>query len=325
MKIVFIGCGNIAHFHADALVAAGASITACAFRSNLNRALDFKNKYGLRNIFADWNEMIISENPDAIWVCASWENSDKLLMPVTTTGLPVFFEKPVALSSDTISRTIKEYPDALGRIQVGFNRRFYSIVQKLKSFLKEKEIINVEVFIPENVNKGDRNMLKYRMIQNSSHIFDLVSYILDDFDIQIESVHKYPFAKNVSTGLMIFGKTTSGCSIYFSSIYNSPLNTTIRFYTADEYIYELRPIERLTVYKGFDVIEPGVTNPIRLYNPRQIISEYETGNGFKPGFFEQASAFLNGTFYGNNSGVPTLSEACRITIMIEKIMKWAVL
>jgi predicted dehydrogenase len=316
----FIGCGSISHFHADVLKKLNVNIVAAAYRSNSDKAELFKTKYGPLNIYSDWRLMIESERLDFVWVTASWDVIDDLLLPVMSYNLPVFFEKPVALSSVRISEALQNFPHLNNKIQVGYNRRFYTLVKELKEILKDKKIINIEVFIPESVKESDTKLLKYRTLQNSSHIFDLLFYIISDFDIRFKHIYKCSDSGAITPGFTAMLETSTKYIIYISSIFNSPQNTAIRFYTDDQQIYELKPVEMLSIYKGFDIIDPTPQQPIRLYNPRLVHRSFEQNDGFKPGFLEQAVQFIENTIYGRNENLPNLISSQKITQVIEEII-----
>lgn len=321
MNIGLIGCGRIAGFHAEAIKAAGAEIVSVAYRSDRNKALEFARQYDIGCVYPDWREMIDSEKPDAIWVLASWDTIDELLLPVLEMGLPVFFEKPVALSSSRIINAIHSFPGMLDAVQVGYNRRFYSVVNTLREYLSVSKVIHAEVFIPESVPLNDASLVRYRTLQNSSHVIDLFLYIFGITAPGIQTKSNIKQSGTVTPGFTAVLDSGFGFSIYLSSVFNSPINTSLRIYTDDERIFELKPLERLNIYQGFDITGPSAEQPVRLYNPRIIHTQYEDAGRFKPGFFEQTEAFLRNTFMRNNESLPNLQSALRVTGLIEQLTK----
>jgi predicted dehydrogenase len=320
MKAGLIGCGKIAHFHADVLQHLGIEIVAAAYRSNLENAKAFQVKYGIPTIYSDWRSMIDNENPDAVWVLADWESIDQMLIPIVAMDLPAFFEKPVALSSSAISDAIAAFPGEISKIQVGYNRRFYDVVKILRNELGSRAILCVEVMIPESVNLSDKKMVHYRTLQNSSHLFDLLIYLLDDNLRVNKYVHKFADHAKSTPGFISLFETHGKIPVYVSSVFNSPVNSSIRICTDDEFMFELKPLEKLTIFKGFSVSEPTADQPIRLYNPKIIKEYYEPVGKFKPGFLSQAEAFLNFTYQGNNKSFPNLQSSLIVTSVIESII-----
>lgn len=319
MRIGLIGCGKIAHFHARALKALGEEIACVSYRANRENAENFSRTFEINRIYSDWEEMVVSEKPDALWVLADWETVDELLLQVLKYGLPVFFEKPVALSSEKIAKAISDYPSHTKSVQVGYNRRFYSVVRRLKEELAGKRVIATEVFIPESVSIADKKLVRYRALQNSSHIIDLLYHIFDDFNPVVKFVTNISEAGHETPGFTAMLDSSGGFGVYISSVFNSPINTSIRIYTDDQTIYELKPLEKLSVYRGFEIIEPNDKQPIRLYNPGVISEIFEPAENFKPGFLEQARAFIDRTSKNNNEGLPNLYSSLRVTRLIEEL------
>ena len=58
MNIGFIGCGNIAHFHADTLTALNQNIVAVSSRKNSPNIVPFSKKYGINRQYTDWQKMV---------------------------------------------------------------------------------------------------------------------------------------------------------------------------------------------------------------------------------------------------------------------------
>ena len=94
--------------------------------------------------------MIRKESLDVLWVMASWDQMDSLLIPLIKTGIPLFLEKPIAVSSKKIREAIHTQLLTNQYIQVGYNRRFYSFIEKIKSIISKGELRSVLVEIPES-------------------------------------------------------------------------------------------------------------------------------------------------------------------------------
>jgi len=62
MKIGFIGCGKIAHFHANVLRELGVNIIAVSARENSPNIVPFTEKYHIPNQYTQWQEMVENES-----------------------------------------------------------------------------------------------------------------------------------------------------------------------------------------------------------------------------------------------------------------------
>jgi myo-inositol 2-dehydrogenase/D-chiro-inositol 1-dehydrogenase len=191
IQVGFIGCGKIASFHADVLVHLGVSIVALTARASTEKALEFKSKYAVRNFYTSWETMVAQENLDALWVIPSWDAIDAMLIPLLGSGLPLFIEKPIALSSEKIAEAIFRFGPLQDLVQIGYNRRFYDFIPILKENIKSKKLNAIEVHIPENsAGIKDDRLRNLLFIQNSSHMMDLLLHILDLPSLHVHKVFK---------------------------------------------------------------------------------------------------------------------------------------
>jgi len=293
MDIGFIGCGNIASYHADVLVDLGHRIRAVTYRSNTRRAEKFAKDYGVDSLYpdSDWEHMTEKVGLDALWVIPSWDQINLIFQDIIETGIPAFFEKPLALDASKIDQVINEYSHAhLSKYQVGYNRRFYNIAEKARKVVREEDVIFVSVNIPEPVDRDNHDRLNYVIFENSSHVLDLKSFILDCYSYQDIQAHRIDRSR--AGGDYWAAYEMDSIPVIVKSVWNSPENFSINVYTESNRIYRLSPLEKLSVVDGFDVKEPTRETPIRTYQPKTVYTEYVTDSGFKPGFEEQISCFL---------------------------------
>lgn len=293
MNIGFVGCGSIATYHANVLKDLGHHLRAVTYKSNTERAEKFAKEHGIANLYvgSDWKRMVQNEKLDALWVIPSWDQIDLMFQEIIDVGIPAFFEKPIALDSTKIDNVIDKYSIShLSNYQVGYNRRFYDISRYLKKKLKTENILFVSVDIPEPVDLNDRKRLEYVVFENSSHVLDLLSFVLGSYDFRNISTRRLDRLRAGGDYLATYN--ISSIPIFIKSIWNSPENFSISVYTETDRIYRLCPLERLSVIKGFDIKEPTLERPIRSYEPKTVFSNYVTHDGFKPGFKDQASWFF---------------------------------
>jgi len=317
MNIGFIGCGDIAHFHADALMALGMNIVAVSARVNSPNLSPFSEKYGINRQYTDWQKMVENENLDALWVVASWNQMDDLLIPLIKTDLPLFLEKPVALSSQKIQKAIVVHENTKQYIQVGYNRRFYPFMNKIKSFIEEGELRSVLVEIPESIDLGNVKKAQNLWLMNSSHVIDLLLYFVGHLRVkynnnQILSGNSIPSSYNAVL------ETEQDKPVHISAEWNTANNFGITFFVNNKQIV-LKPLEMATIYESFEIIEPTKESPIRQYKPK-LVDEYFCDGKFKPGFYEQAEYFLNQLNSNNfNNKHSDLLECLTTTKLIENL------
>ena len=295
MNIGFIGCGDIAHFHADVLIHLGHKISCVSSRPNSNNIKIFQKKYSIESVYSDWEEMLNQEYVDAIWVVTGWSNIDEILLKVLSYNTPVFFEKPVALSVEKIESAIKNYPHMLNKVQIGYNRRFYDFIPYIKNKLTNIEIKSIEVNIPESAAWiKDELLIKNLFLQNSSHVIDLLYYLLNEPKIKVDYIYRNCTNNKLPGGYNALMSINQTIPIHLISNWESPSNFGIRFHS-NNLLIELLPIEIATIYEGFQIIEPTTNNPIRRYKPQikeQLFMDSDSAK-FKPGFLKQTNNFLD--------------------------------
>ena len=293
MNIGFIGCGNIAHFHADTLTALNQNIVAVSSRKNSPNIVPFSKKYGINRQYTDWQKMVGNENLDALWVVASWDQMDTMLIPLIETGTPLFLEKPIALSSDRIQAAIEVHNRTKQYIQVGYNRRFYPFIDEIKSIIEKGELRSVIVEIPESIDLGNVELAQNLWLMNSSHVVDLLLYFVGPLNVKYKN-SKILSGSKIKSSFNAVLETEKGVPVHLSAEWNTANNFGITFFVDNKCIV-LKPLEIAMIYKGFDVIEPTKNIPLRQYKPKKV-DEYFCDGKFKPGFYEQTKYFTDNIF-----------------------------
>ena len=317
MNIGFIGCGEIAHFHADTLMALNQNIVAVSSRKKSPNIVPFSKKYSINRQYTDWQKMVEDEDVDALWVMASWDQMDDLLIPLIETGLPLFLEKPVALSSEKIQEAIEVHSKTNQYIQVGYNRRFYPFIDEIKSIIEKGELRSVIVEIPESIDLGNVELAQNLWLMNSSHVVDLLLYFVGPLNVKYKN-SKILSGSKIKSSFNAVLETEKGVPVHLSAEWNTANNFGITFFVDNKCIV-LKPLEIAMIYKGFDVIEPTKNIPIRQYQPKKIDTYFCDGK-FKPGFYEQTEYFLKQLNSNNFNSKHSKLQGCLLTTkLIENI------
>ena len=102
LRFAFIGCGKIAHFHADVIRAQGHKIVSVAARSKSKNIDHFSAKYNIESCYHDFKQMLDEQQLDAVVVCVTWNLTQNIIVDIINYGIPVLVEKPVALTSQVM-------------------------------------------------------------------------------------------------------------------------------------------------------------------------------------------------------------------------------
>ena len=277
-NLAYIGSSPISEFHIPVLRKAGFNISSISSRKDSKNIKKFAQKFNIKNIIPDWKKLHdIVDNFDAIMIAVDIDVTCEILNNLMEINKPILVEKPVSIKSKEIEKIIEKNND---KIFVAYNRRYYNSVEWVKKFIESKSNVSATFFIPE------RNQLNF--YHNSSHIIDLMNYFFKD--LKLENTTHFTIDKKLS-GLTAIFKTKRGDIINLISNWNAPSNFKIEVIHEDEKM-ELNPIEKAHFYKGMEIIEPTIEDPIRKYMPK-LIKESENGDEFKPGFYKQAKVFYN--------------------------------
>ena len=325
-KVAFVGCGKIAHFHADSLRYLGIKISAVCGTTRSKHANAFAAKYGVKNIYDDAVTLAYAEKPDAFWIVVSWNAVHRLLLPMLKIGTPCFFEKPVALSSAFLENVIGEIPSFIPNARVGYNRRFYDFVPKIKRYIEQLGLRAAEVHIPEQTQTMSSGMkeslLPYLWLYSSSHLLDLLLYLVGPLEV-VTLVHGSDSDKTRNGYLAschaLLTAVRSNAPVHLSVEWDTPQNAGLTLYCGNLRIV-VSPLEHMRIYKGLKITESSSAKPIRDFEPILIEEEY-VDLSFKPGFLLQTADFLETMLVhpGSASCGCTLDQALSLTRLCEHL------
>ena len=273
--------------HVLAAREAGFSIAAIASRPESDEVDRFALVHGIENVFYDPWRMIESPGWDALVVAVPPDVALPYALAGVGTGRWVLAEKPLAVDP----APLRDAADCCDRLVVGYNRRFYSTVSELKSFLDGGGPCLVQVSIPESTPlnaEGQPNMSN--VLTNSVHMLDLTNYLLGETDSAVSS--RVP-SQELCSSVVTVKQTANGhlCTQVFS--WNAPANFSVTVDRGDERLV-LLPIEAIKRYRGMEVGASPHGSALRMYQPRLAAESWlgpSPGN-IKPGLVEQATEFI---------------------------------
>ena len=311
-RIILIGTSSIAEFHVKALRKAGLEVVAVA-SSNTNSISQkrFAKKNGIKKEFTSWKKMIQEEKYDGIVIATRIQSTIEILLESIKKNVPILVEKPISFESKKIENILeKSHPF----IMVGYNRRFYKTVKKIKELvIKEKDQILAVMFAPENLD--EKSFLK-----NSSHSIDILRYIFGEIKLK----HKEKIMIN---------KTKKTVTATFTNKKNDLIKLIINWEASDNFSLSifirnkkilLKPYEELFIFDEMKIIEPDSTSPIRKYVPKmkKNIKLESADRKIKPGFFQQSKTFAEMIKKKKiTKDMATLEDAYKNILLCEKLLK----
>lgn len=321
-RVGFLGVGNIAREHAEALQALGHTVVAgCATSADSPRWREFKSIAPEARFEPDGCAILEGPDVDAVVACLPWNVTETWLPKLLSTPKPVLIEKPVALSSSVLAEAMAAPEARLENKFTGYNRRFYRTVQELKARVLQGGIKSIEITLPETVGRLSDTfgpeMIEHTLVYSSCHTLDTMVYLVGmPRPVKIyghwESGYARPFQS--LAGLL---ELDDGTPVFLSIMADNPAPMGIRIFFDDQSTWHLSPLERLIAYRGYERLEPVPGAKIPRYLPQPFLEINEDAD-LKPGFLDQMDAFLSGRC---RQIAATLEEDLELLHLIETLQR----
>lgn len=136
-----IGCGDIARRRvAPALRDLPGCELVAVSRARFSEAEAFAREFGARKWFADWRELVADREVDAVYVATPVRPHAAQTIAAAEAGKHVLCEKPMAMNTAECDAMIAACRDHGVKLGVAYYRRFYPVVERVKSILESGEI-----------------------------------------------------------------------------------------------------------------------------------------------------------------------------------------
>jgi predicted dehydrogenase len=137
-------------------------------------------KYNFKYITTDSKEIFKNSDINSIFVTTQHNKHAELVMESIKFGKHCFVEKPLCIYEEELEAIQKVYTGKTV-VQVGFNRRFSPMVEKMKKSVSGQISVNYRInagIIPKDVWIQDRTIGGGRIIGEVCHFIDTCSYII---------------------------------------------------------------------------------------------------------------------------------------------------
>jgi predicted dehydrogenase len=317
----FIGCGQAARHHAAAVQALGHRIGAVAARPNSPRLAAFARDHHAPQTFDDWRAMLQDAALDAVIVATSWDQTERLAAGVIRSRVPALIEKPLALSLQMAEELLAESRTAAAPVMVGYNRRFYDFIPRLKQLVATRSLVSIELRCPDALRpelaRHGQALREHALIYKTSHWLDLLMDVAGPVEVVAMFRSDEPLAYH---GLL---ETCHGVPVHLQAHFDAPAQMALTF-NFDTFVCQLQPAEVLRIYEGMDCAQAGDGASGRRDVPR-LTEEQWTDATLKPGFVNQLRHFIE-AFVEPRDGLRggcTVEEAVRVTKLCESIKREA--
>jgi predicted dehydrogenase len=146
VKWGMIGAGDIARKRiAPALRDLPNSEFVSVSRSRSELAEEFANEFSARKWFADWRELVVDPEIDAVYIATPVYLHAEQTIVAAEAGKHVLCEKPMALSVKECDEMIAACRANNVKLGVAYYRRFYPVISRMKEIIASGEIGKVTV------------------------------------------------------------------------------------------------------------------------------------------------------------------------------------
>lgn len=298
LRIAVLGAGTIGKEHAAAAIGLGHRVVAGSATSEASpRWRAFRAVAPHARFERNPEDLLEAPDVDAVVAALPWDVMEQWLPRLLSTPKAVLLEKPIALSAASVRRATQSPGAVLANKFVGYNRRFYSPVGELRKRLRTGGLKAAEITISETVerlaSRYGPGIVPHVLVYSSCHTLDLALHLFGPLTpIRIRSHRDAGYADSFQSfnGLL---ETTGGIPVAMAINADAAVAMGVRCYFSDRTVWHLSPLERLVIYRGYQVLEPGPESRIRRYVP-QAIREVDVAGEGKPGLTEQMRAFTSG-------------------------------
>jgi myo-inositol 2-dehydrogenase/D-chiro-inositol 1-dehydrogenase len=183
INVGFLGTGIAASWHLENLVAMEGVKIAALCDTAEGKATSMAAQYGGQP-YTSYEEMLNKENLDALYICLPPFAHAEQEIAAAERGIHLLVEKPVTLDPKQ-GRRVAAAIEQTGIISSsGYHWRYYNTVDRLQEILRERSIGMVLGRWLGGIWDApwwkDRNKSGGQMVEQVSHFFDLLRYLLGE-------------------------------------------------------------------------------------------------------------------------------------------------
>ncbi|GEO11230.1 Gfo/Idh/MocA family protein [Segetibacter aerophilus] len=241
VKVGLIGAGKMGISHLS-ILGAHPEVEVVGVSDTSKMVLDVFRKYSRFPVFADYEEMLMQANPDAVFISVPTKLHSTMAQKVMQKGKHVFSEKPLCLTDEEGQRLVALAEEKKLINQVGYHNKFIGTFQEVKRIVDGGYLGEVFHFVgeaygpvvvrPQKENwrskpgEGGGCLLDY-----ASHVIDLINHILGPVTKVHGTIMKSFYSKSVEDSvfslLEISPKVSGMLSVNWSDDTYRKMSTSI--------------------------------------------------------------------------------------------------
>lgn len=309
LRVGFIGCGR----HATKVLypclhlAKMQLVAVC----DLNEARASRNArwFGAERVYTDHQRMLEAETLDAVLICTSPQTHARLALDAVERGLPVFVEKPPAVTLAEGLHLRQASARAGVSVMVGTMKRHALIYRRLKAIISEPDFGTVSA-VQARMAVGWKNGNGFALLLDMGiHFFDLLRFLLGDI---VELTHQKYERDSTHISYAILLRFASGAvgSLFLSDQHGwMQPNERIEI-TGDGQFVVADNLVQLTRYRADGTAE--------AWTPGLSIPNDENNSLFLGGFAGELQAFTRAVTEGGPVEA-SVADACAALELLKRI------
>ena len=245
--VAIVGVGRAGLQHARAASAIGLRVTAFSSLSESSqRAQAFSQEFPLARR-VDLSDGSLSESADLLVLALPPEVTHDVVLRLAQDSRQLLVEKPLALSTSRVKAIAKVAEGNGCKITVGYNRRVYPAVRRLREVLASDPPRTAEVTVVEDIDfmmrtKGTSSKAAYLRHGASTHMLDLSNFL---FGLQ-NLTNVRPTLSNIEDGFVDYTFSyvgATGVHVQVSIDAGDRSRRGIRVVTSSGRVLALAPLE----------------------------------------------------------------------------------
>ncbi len=318
IKLGVVGAGKIAPHHLRVAQKNGFSLDSICARDNSKNVQTLGREFGIKNICNTFNDFM-NKSVDAYLILTDTESQVFVARKLLVKNKPILIEKPVSANPDAIRSLASQ--DKSSKVVVGYNRRSLSSTRTMKAHLSRLPILQFNVNVPELSSSPHPTVedIKYMILENAVHVFDLVFYLFGEPEswqvTRLDSNDRF-FARSIN---FHYKGAQKGVMTLTMGV---PDNWSINVYSPGQRLV-MSPLESFTHFTQMESIAATLARPNKRYIPKVVnmwepdIEDVE----FKAGFDYQIRNFRQFVLTGNRPEVlASLSEAYFVSAFAKAVL-----
>lgn len=246
------------------------------------------SRFGFASATTDYHQVLNDPEIDAVIIATRHQSHSQIASEAIRAGKAVLVEKPLAIDLAGLEELQRAVEKADGRILVGYNRRYASLVIEMKKFLTDigpaplalNYRVNAGKIPPASWIQGDEG--GGRIIGECGHFIDLMQSLTGADPVEVHAIH-HPEGPDTFTCSISFSDGSIGSLSYFANGDRGLAKERLEVFSGartaildDFQSLELwrdgrrRRVRRFAVEKGFDGELAGFIQAVRSGGPMPI-------------------------------------------------------